>query len=93
MKIQNDDELQCLLNESNVVLGAYANRLKAVDLNWTLAESTAPQPFRNDLQEQHYWNDFVKVWIHNFGIQLVGGCCGITPEHIAYIQQQLQTKT
>ena len=57
--IQGDTALTTLLNESGIVLGAYANRLTAVDPNWTLAESEGPQPFRKDLDEQQYWDDFV----------------------------------
>lgn len=76
-------------NASKILLGAYPNRLTAVDPNWTLANSNEPQPFRQDLNEKDYWEKFVSLWINTLGVQIVGGCCGITPEHIHYIYQQL----
>ena len=91
-KIHSDQELVQILKESNILLGAYANRLTQVDPNWTLAESESPQPFRKDLDEKHYWENFVQVWIDTLGVQLIGGCCGITPEHIAYIRMELDKR-
>ena len=73
-------------------MGAYANRLTPVDPNWTMADSEESQPFRNDLGREQYWDDFVKVWVSELDIQLVGGCCGITPEHVSYISSHLETK-
>jgi methionine synthase I (cobalamin-dependent) len=71
-------------------MGAYANRLTAVDPNWTMAESDAPQPARKDLNEQQYWRDFINPWMSQYGVKLVGGCCGITPEHISYMSSRLK---
>jgi len=87
-RIAADKQLQERLQQSQVLLGAYANRLTVVDPNWTFAESEAPQPFRDDLDETHYWTDFVRLWTSNLGVKLVGGCCGMTPEHIAYIHSR-----
>lgn len=89
-RIMADTQLQDQLRQSQVQLGAYANRLTAVDPNWTLAESEASQPFRNDLDQDHYWNDFVRIWTKELGVKLVGGCCGMTPEHIAFIHSRRQ---
>jgi homocysteine S-methyltransferase len=91
-KIQSDVELVNNLKDSKVLLGAYANRLTQVDPNWTLADSVAPQPFRKDLDEKQYWEDYVSVWVDQLGVQLIGGCCGITPEHIAYIKRELDRR-
>lgn len=92
-RIKSDTELSLRLEQSHVRLGAYANRLTPVDSQWTLADSTAPQPLRQDLKEDQYWNDFVQIWISDFNVKIVGGCCGITPEHISYIHNRLkQTK-
>jgi methionine synthase I (cobalamin-dependent) len=91
-KIHEDKDLVTIMKRSNVLLGAYANRLTQVDPNWTLAGSQSPQPFRSDLDEKHYWDDFVQKWIDHFGVQLVGGCCGITPEHIAYIKNEIEQR-
>ena len=89
-RIRADADLVERLGSRQVRLGAYANRLTPVDPDWTLETSDAPQPFRKDVDEQHYWDDFVRLWIHDLGVQIVGGCCGITPEHIAYIQESLK---
>lgn len=90
-QIAQDSALVKLLEARSIRLGAYANRLTAVDPNWTMESSGAPQPFRSDLDEAHYWKDFVQPWIQDLNVQLVGGCCGITPEHIAYIRYELQS--
>jgi S-methylmethionine-dependent homocysteine/selenocysteine methylase len=91
-RIHADSELLKLLKNRSILLGAYANRLTQVDPNWTLADSEASQPLRNDLDEKRYWEDFVKVWIDRLGVQIIGGCCGITPEHIRYIRAELDKR-
>jgi S-methylmethionine-dependent homocysteine/selenocysteine methylase len=90
--VHSDSELRKILNDRSILLGAYANRLTQVDPNWILADSEAPQPLRNDLDEKRYWEDFVKVWIDRLGVQIIGGCCGITPEHIRYIRAELDKR-
>ena len=82
--------IQRLKNEG-IVLGAYANRLTPIedDTDWTLAESEAAQPMRNDLSEKDYWDKFISIWIHIYNIKIVGGCCGIKPSHIKYIRSQI----
>ena len=90
-KITNDEALLKALTEHGIVLGAYAHTLTPIDPNWTLAESEAPQPMRDDLNEPSvYWKDHVEGWIQNHNVKVIGGCCGITPEHIRYIAEQLQ---
>lgn len=80
------------MKDSKILLGAYANRLTQVNPDWTLENSETAQPFRNDLDEKQYWNDFVRQWINEFKVQLIGGCCGITPEHIGYIKKELEQR-
>lgn len=71
------------------VLGAYANRLTDIASDWTLAESNEPQPFRKDLDPRHY-AQFVQNWRQHYPLlRIVGGCCGITPDHIAYLKQAI----
>jgi homocysteine S-methyltransferase len=77
------------LSESRVLLGAYANRLTPVPSDWELKDSVGPQPMRDDLDPERYYTDFVSLWVNDLNVQLIGGCCGITPEHIAYIQDKL----
>jgi S-methylmethionine-dependent homocysteine/selenocysteine methylase len=77
------------LSKSRVLLGAYANRLTPVASDWALKESVGPQPMRDDLDPERYYIDFVSSWVNDLNVQLIGGCCGITPEHIAYLQDKL----
>ncbi|GAX28538.1 hypothetical protein FisN_12Hh094 [Fistulifera solaris] len=81
--------LQRIHNCSSVrscVLGAYPNRLTEVSPDWTMAESSGPQPFRADM-DAHYYAQLVQSWRDKYPmLRIVGGCCGITPEHIAYLK-------
>jgi S-methylmethionine-dependent homocysteine/selenocysteine methylase len=92
-RIRADKDLSTRLKKSKVLLGGYANRLRAIGPNWSLADSAGTQPFRHDLDPQHYWSDFARQWTADFNLQLVGGCCGITPEHISYIRDSLTVNT
>jgi S-methylmethionine-dependent homocysteine/selenocysteine methylase len=73
-----------------LLLGAYANRLTPIDPNWTFDESSSPQPQRKDISPQEYYDQFVSHWIKEYQIQIIGGCCGITPKHIQYLHDKLQ---
>ena len=73
---------------NNILLGAYANRLAPVASDWTLADSETPQPMRDDLSPKQYYQEFASVWKSRFGVQLIGGCCGMTPEHIQYLHEK-----
>jgi methionine synthase I (cobalamin-dependent) len=86
----HDSSLRQTLMERGICLGAYANCLTPVASNWTMAESHGPQPMRDDLSPQVYHDKFISSWIKEYNVQIVGGCCGITPEHIAYIRSKLK---
>lgn len=90
--VHGDASLVSLLEEKGVLTGAYANRLTPVDPTWSMAESDGPQPFRDDLQVQRYSDEFVSMWVNELGAQMVGGCCGISPEYIGYIDNHLRNK-
>lgn len=70
--------------------GAYANRLTVVAPDWTMASSETAQPLRTDVTPKEYAQSFAHRWVHNYGLSVVGGCCGITPEHIAALKATLQ---
>lgn len=72
-------------------MGAYANGLTPVPSDWTLAGSDVPQPIRADLSPERYYTDFAATWVNEFDVKIIGGCCAITPNHIAYLKQHLQT--
>lgn len=70
-----------ILGRGDIAIGVYANTF-------------APEPeseaayagishLRDDLEPKRYL-DLVKIWIDS-GASIVGGCCGIGPEHIAEI--------
>lgn len=90
--IRSDVDLVRMLADSDVLLGAYANSLTRVDPTWSLAESVEPQPLRTDMGPERYWRDYVRVWIDELGVQIVGGCCGITPDHISFIRSELEKR-
>lgn len=91
-RISIDSNLVNELKKNKILLGAYAHTLTPVDPNWTLAESEAPQSPRKDVNEETYWKEFVEIWINKFGVRVIGGCCGITPEHIQYIREKIDQR-
>ena len=86
--VHESSDLTSLLKQRRIKLGAYANRLKAVDPDWTLADSEEAQPMRVDLSPEEYFHDFVSSWTRDLGVHIVGGCCGITPEHILLLRNK-----
>lgn len=74
---------------NKVFFGAYANKLTSVDPQWTMATSTEAQPMRNDLPPESY-SIFARDWHNEYGVQLIGGCCGIGPDHITCLREKLQ---
>ena len=89
-RIRTDSVASDALDKSRCVLGAYANRLTAVASDWTMADSDGPQPMRKDLLPSSYCTDFVEKWFREWNVQVVGGCCGMTPEHIALLNSRLR---
>jgi len=88
-RIRDSPNLQQLLSERGVLLGAYANRLTPVDPDWTMEGSDGPQAMRDDLSPDDYYEKFVSKWVNDLGVQIIGGCCGISPEHIAHLTSKL----
>lgn len=93
MAVRHDASLQQCLLEQGVLMGAYANRLTPVDPNWSLAESDAAQDMRTDLDAKRYSDEFAKKWVDQMGARVVGGCCGISPEYISYLNNHLRKVT
>jgi len=63
----------------NLTLGVYANAFPPMSAD---AEANSGlDPIRADLTPEGYAN-FAQKWA-NAGAQIIGGCCGIGPEHIA----------
>lgn len=69
-------------------VGVYANAFPTQQGD-TLANSDL-HDIRQDLNPQSYL-DFVDRWCRR-GVTIIGGCCGIGPEHIAVLREWLQKK-
>ncbi len=59
-------------------IGAYAHTGDFSDPNWQFENVLSPQEYLKDARE----------WV-NLGAQVIGGCCGITPEHIKVLKENL----
>ncbi|MFQ5933123.1 MAG: homocysteine S-methyltransferase family protein [Dehalococcoidia bacterium] len=66
---------------SSLPIGAYAHTGDFSDPNWV---------FDNSISSQGYLQ-YAQEWV-NMGAQIIGGCCGITPEHIRVLKENLPTR-
>lgn len=80
--LQAINEIKELIPES-VQIGAYANAFPPQDESATANDGL--DEIRKDLDAPAYLA-FAKQW-QQAGASLVGGCCGIGPEHIAELSQ------
>jgi len=60
-------------------LMAYAETGKLVLPDWRYQEVSSPREYAAEIEG----------WIRNYGVQIVGGCCGTGPEHIRVLRQLL----
>jgi len=81
-------EIRLRMEKEQVLLGAYANALTPIDEDWRKENNGEPQPSRV-ISEEDYGN-FVKTWIEDMGVRIIGGCCGFTPDHIKYLAKHLK---
>jgi S-methylmethionine-dependent homocysteine/selenocysteine methylase len=58
--------------------GAYAHSGKWIDPNWPFEHMISPQDYLTVAQQ----------WVQ-MGAQIIGGCCGIGPEYIRLLKEQL----
>ena len=80
--ITNALEIAIPTANGRVQLGGYANRF--VSAHTTTGEANAHlSSLRDDLDPASY-EEIVRSWISS-GATIVGGCCGMTPEHIAVL--------
>ena len=59
-------------------LGAYPHYGEFVMPNWQFIDTVSPEAFAAEAEQ----------WL-KLGAQLIGGCCGITPEHIRLLKERL----
>jgi len=76
--------LKDLLKDTGIQFGGYGN---GVDKE---KPATITRHYRNDLLPVDYYEAYVKVWIEECGATVVGGCCGIFPEHIKYAHDRIR---
>ena len=74
-----DGCLEILSSEWSGLTGVYAHSGEMVGTEWT---------FNNVISKKEY-AQFVSRWLTK-GINLVGGCCGITTEHMSYLSKKFQ---
>ncbi len=63
-------------------IGVYAQRGRYVDPNWVFDSTITPEEYARDCLR----------WVGR-GVQVIGGCCGIGPAHIAHLKRVLPTHT
>lgn len=73
------DQLRAALGPSEVIMGAYANSFPEKQQGYAANEVLLPH--RADLTPERY-AEMAAGWVAQ-GVTIVGGCCGIGPDHIA----------
>ena len=58
---------------------AYAETGKLILPDWRYEQVSSPEDYAAEIEG----------WIQNYGVQIVGGCCGTGPEHIRVLRQLL----
>jgi len=61
-------------------IGIYAHSGDFVMPNWQFINMISPEDYATEAQK----------WVE-MGVQIIGGCCGIGPEHIRLLKKQLPT--
>lgn len=62
-------------------LMAYAETGKSGDSDWHFEDIISPENY----------SDLIKNWVHRFQLEIVGGCCGTSPEHISVLRKALNS--
>lgn len=52
-------------------------------------EKESISEYRQDLTPFEYFERYAKQWTKNETVKIVGGCCGIFPEHIKYLSSEI----
>ena len=71
--------LPWLRDFTDLPLGVYPNLGRYLDPGWKFDDQIGPEEYAR----------LAQAWRAE-GAQIVGGCCGVTPEHIAEVRQSLQ---
>ncbi|WP_298375918.1 homocysteine S-methyltransferase family protein [Azospirillum sp.] len=79
-------EAHGVLGSRDVAIGVYANAFPPQPKTATANDGL--DPIREDLDPPHYL-DWAKRWVDS-GATIVGGCCGIGPDHIAALARSFK---
>ena len=71
--------LEVLTQHWSGPLMAYAETGKLILPDWRYEAVSSPEDYASEIEG----------WIKNYGVQVVGGCCGTGPEHIKALRQLL----
>lgn len=80
-------QLREALGDSDIAIGAYANAFVEKDEGY--ASNGVVLDHRHDLTAEVY-ADMVEAWL-GVGVSIVGGCCGIRPDHIDALARRFDT--
>jgi methionine synthase I (cobalamin-dependent) len=54
--------------------------------------SGASEWFFEDIVTPHAYAEHARMWIEDFGVRIVGGCCGTGPEHIEAVSRMVRMR-
>lgn len=78
-----------LLAAASIKLGAYANRVKAAEQDVYTVQVEHEGLYRPDLSGRVYCEHVLR-WIRESGVAYVAGCCGMMPDHIAALAEEMR---
>jgi 5-methyltetrahydrofolate--homocysteine methyltransferase len=74
--------LPLLRSSTSLPLGVYPNVGTYRDPGWSFDDEVTPETYATDAAR----------WRDTEGAQIIGGCCGTTPEHIAAVVEMLRSR-
>ncbi len=81
------DEIAKQYGKAETLVGVYANAFPLMDENYE-GSNAAVHKLRADITPENYTR-FAREWAAH-GADIIGGCCGISPEHIAHLFRALR---
>jgi 5-methyltetrahydrofolate--homocysteine methyltransferase len=71
-----DETMRWLREQTPMSIGCYPNLGRSAGLHWEFDDQTGPREFAR----------LAESWVAA-GARIVGGCCGVTPEHIGALRE------
>ncbi|TMW62520.1 hypothetical protein Poli38472_005138 [Pythium oligandrum] len=85
--LQDTETVQMLLKGRNIVLGAYGDRVSCSSMAGRLEEKIVSGAMQSVIDQEVFCR-FMERWIE-CGATIIGGCCGIPPKYIAYMNESI----